>query len=116
MSQYGISLYGFATPEERQAIGAHFAGDAALFFAYRASCRAQFAHDMLAGDRALAAQDAPSVRRLAHSLATVLLTLGLQEAGAAARTLEDAAERGDLAAMADGWAWLRPSLAVRDTA
>lgn len=105
------------TPEERRAIDAHFAGDSGLFLAYRASCRTQFAHDRLAGDHALAVQDAPSLRRLAHSLATVLLTLGLQEAGTVARALEDAAERGDLAAMADGWARLRPSLAVlRDTA
>lgn len=100
------------TPDERQAISTHFAGDAALFRAYKASCLQQFAHDRLTGDRALAAQDAPALRRLAHSLATVLLTLGFREASAVARTLEDSAEQLNPEGMADGWARLRPWLEV----
>lgn len=101
------------TPEERRAINAHFAGDVVLFLAYRDSCFNQFAHDRLGGDRALAAQDAPALRRLAHSLATVLQTLGFQEAGAVALGLETAAEKSDLQGMADRWAQLRPCLASR---
>lgn len=98
------------TPDEHQAISMHFAGDVALFRAYKVSCLQQFAHDRLTGDRALAAQDAPALRRLAHSLATVLLTLGFRDASAVARTLEDSAEQANPEGMADGWARLRPWL------
>lgn len=100
------------TAAERLAIDAHFAGDAALFLSYRASCRQQFLHDLRAGDAALQAQDAPALRRLAHSLATVLQTLGLAEAGLDARALEHAAERSEYEIMAPIWARLRPTLSA----
>lgn len=100
------------TASERLAIDAHFAGDATLFLSYRTSCRLQFAHDVHTGDVALRTHDASAVRRLAHSLATVLQTLGLPEAGLEARALEDAAEHGDFNTMAKAWARLRPVLAT----
>jgi DNA-binding NtrC family response regulator len=92
--------------EERLAISSHFAGDAALFRAYRDSCLKQFSADRLAGDQAMALHDASAMRRLAHSLATVLLTLGYEEASTLARALEAAAEKADAQAMAEGWATL----------
>jgi DNA-binding response OmpR family regulator len=104
------------TPEARLAVAAHFAGDAVLFRTYRDSCFKQFAHDRLAGDQALAKQDTATLRRLAHSLATVLQTLGFQEAGAVARGLEAAAEKADLQAISDGWAQLRPCLSTKSEA
>lgn len=96
---------------QEAAITRHFAGDRALFLAYRASCVAQFAADVRAVDDALARGDAPALRRLAHSLKSVLATLGDADAGTLARTLEDTAARGDLAGGTPLWQSLRDHLA-----
>jgi DNA-binding response OmpR family regulator len=101
------------TAEERLAITTHFAGDTALFRAYRDSCFTQFSADCLAGDQAMAVQDAPALRRLAHSLATVLLTLGYQEASVVARALEATAQTSDLQGMAEDWQRLKLWLVAR---
>lgn len=89
----------------------HFAGDRALFLAYRASCVAQFEADIRAGDAALAGPDMPALRRLAHSLKSVLATLGEADGSAVARQLEDAACHGDTAASGQLWQSLRHHLA-----
>jgi len=96
---------------QEAAITRHFAGDRGLFLAYRASCLAQFPADVRAGDDALARGDAPALRRLAHSLKSVLATLGDADAGTLARTLEDSAARGDLAGGTPLWQSLRDHLA-----
>ncbi|TXC67072.1 Hpt domain-containing protein [Piscinibacter aquaticus] len=75
------------------AVMRHFAGDRALFVAYRTSCIAQFEADIRAGDAALAQGDMPTLRRLAHSLKSVLATLGEEGGSEVARQLEDAAGR-----------------------
>lgn len=75
------------------AIAQHFGGNAALYKAFRAACLEQFAADLAAGDLACTQADAPALRRLAHSLKSVLLTLGHAEASAQARQLEDLAEQ-----------------------
>lgn len=98
-------------PAEQAAIVQHFGGDQALFLAYRSSCLAQFGQDRRDGDAALARQDAGTLRRLAHSLKSVLATLGQAEAGALARQLEDAAARADWAAATPQWQALRLHLA-----
>lgn len=95
---------------ERAAIAQHFGGDEALFMAYRASCLAQFANDVRAGDAALAAKDAAALRRLAHSLKSVLATLGQAASGAVARELEDSAARADWAVSTPLWQELRGAL------
>lgn len=95
---------------ERAALAQHFGGDSALFLAYRSSCLAQFAHDQRAGDAALASRDAAALRRLAHSLKSVLATLGLASASAVARQLEDSAARADWDASIPLWHTLRASL------
>jgi CheY-like chemotaxis protein len=71
-----------------EVIATYFGGDGALYRAYRTSCRVQFAADARAGDAAAAAADWPALRRLAHALKTVLLTLGESAAGTQAATLE----------------------------
>lgn len=76
------------------AIATHFAGNRALFLAFRTSCRAQFPQDAAAAREALSTQDAKSLHRLGHSLKTVLLTLGETEASAQARQAEKAARDG----------------------
>lgn len=98
------------TDAERAALAQHFGGDEALFLAYRASCLAQFANDQRAGDAALAQGDAGALRRLAHSLKSVLATLGHVDAGAIARQLEDHAARADWAAATPLWQALRAAL------
>lgn len=81
-----------------------------LFRAYRMSCHAQFPHDQTAGDAAAAAGDAAALRRLGHSLATVLLTLGRPADSALARALESAAQQQDTAAAVSLWQRLRERL------
>lgn len=88
---------------EAAAIATHFGGDAALYRAFREGCLAQFADDLRQGDAALAAGDAPALRRVAHSLKSVLLLLGEDEASATARRLEHAAEAGDWPACHGPW-------------
>lgn len=103
-----------ATPADEAAEAAiqrHFAGDRALFLAYRASCVTQFQADVRAGDAALAQGDLAALRRLAHSLKSVLATLGAGEAGGVARSLEDAAGHEDAAASRALWQRLRDHLA-----
>lgn len=97
--------------DEAAAVATHFAGNAALFTAYRASCLAQFPHDIEAGDTAVQAGDAHALRRLAHSLGTVLLTLGRPGDSVLARALESAAQAQGLQAAAPLWTNLRQRLA-----
>lgn len=98
------------SPGELAAVERHFAGERGLFLAYRTSCITQFATDLHHGDEALAAGDAPALHRLAHSLKSVLLTLGQAQASASARHLEDAAARADWAAALALWQALRTQL------
>ncbi len=91
-------------------VALHFGGDRALFEAYRASCLQQFGVDCAQGDAAAAAADLPALRRLAHSLKTVLLTLGEPEASRHAAALEALAAEGAAAQALAAWAPLRISL------
>lgn len=77
---------------EAAAIEQHFGGHAALYHAFRASCLAQFPLDLEAGRRACEQGDAQRLRHLAHSLKSVLLTLGHPAAAELARQLERDAE------------------------
>lgn len=88
---------------EAAAVAAHFGGDATLYRAFRESCLLQFPDDLRQGDAAVAAGDAAALRRVAHSLKSVLLLLGEDEASATARRLEHAAEAGDWAACHGPW-------------
>lgn len=92
------------------AVTQFFAGDAALYEAYRASCLPQFLRDVRQGDAALDAGDLGALRRLAHSLKSVLLTLGYGSDSERAAALDRAAAAGEMAIARDGWATLRASL------
>jgi CheY-like chemotaxis protein len=94
-----------------QAITQHFGGNHALYQAFRASCLLQFAADAQAGDLACAAHDGPALHRLAHSLKSVLLTLGHDEASALARRLEDLAAHAQWDQALPLWPPLRDALA-----
>lgn len=95
---------------EVDAITVHFGGDAELFDEYREACLAQFLHDIATGDVAVAASDWAALTRLAHSLKTVLKTLGNPEGSAVAAELERNAGASAVLAM-DGWHQLRRYLA-----
>lgn len=95
---------------EASAVATHFGGDAALYRAFRAGCLAQFPDDLREGDAAVASANAQQLRRVAHSLKSVLLLLGDDEASATARRLEHAAEAGDWAACRGPWQALSSTL------
>ena len=86
---------------------AAFAGDHALYLAFLASCRAQFPRDLQDGNLACASADLAALRRLAHSLKSVLMSLGLPDAAATARALEDQCAAGHKAEAAALWPRLR---------
>lgn len=93
------------------AVDAYFGGDAELFHLYRATCLAQFPHDVAAGDHASTSHDAPALLRVAHSLKTVLLTIGLPRLAAQARALEQACHAAQPDAAERNWKLLRAALA-----
>jgi DNA-binding response OmpR family regulator len=93
-----------------QAIALQFGGNRALYAAFRASCLQQFAADISDGDRACAEHDGPALHRLAHSLKSVLQTLGHADAAALARRLEDLAAQGHWEQALPLWPGLREAL------
>lgn len=93
-----------------QAIAEYFGGNEALYRAFRGSCLVQFRADLVEGARAMAASDAPALRRLAHSLKSVLMTLGHPEASASAHDLEISTEQSDWSAAIPQWRALRAHL------
>ena len=95
---------------EREAIATYFGGNSALFHAFRRSCLVQFSRDMADGDAALAGQDAAALRRVAHSLKSVLLTLGHPALSELARQAENDAA-GGRPESAGSWHELRAGLA-----
>lgn len=106
----GAAPGGAFSAAERHAIEAAFGGDGELFRAFRDGARAQFTHDLAEGDRALAAADWPALRRLAHSLKSVLTLLGNDAAATTARTLEAAAAAADADTCRARWPLLRAAL------
>jgi len=99
------------------AIERHFGGNTALYQAFRATCLRQFHADLKAGDEACAMADAAALRRLAHSLKSVLLTLGHEPASVLAHRLEDLAEQTLWPQVLGGWQALRVALVsvINDT-
>jgi DNA-binding response OmpR family regulator len=84
--------------ETEQAIAAHFGGDRALFESFRAGCLERFAQDLDDARAAIQRDDSPSLRRVAHSLKSVLTLIGLPALSAQARELEQ-----QLAALPPEW-------------
>ena len=94
------------SPAEQRAVAEQFGGDLALYLAFRAQARQQFAADRLALARALVAQDWPATHRQAHSLKGALATLGDAPGAHHARTLEACAARQDAEASRAAWSAL----------
>ncbi len=88
---------------EQRAVAEQFAGDLALYQAFRSQAVQQFGADRQALARALVAGDWPAVHRQAHSLKGALATLGDDDGARCARTLEAAAARADEGACRGAW-------------
>lgn len=95
---------------EALAMRRHFGGDAAMFDAFRTTCRAQFTEDLAEGDAALAAGDRAALQRLGHSLKTVLQLIGRPELAAQAAALDAAAAAADGTPLHLLWQSLRNGL------
>lgn len=100
-----------AEPPVDDVVERHFGGDRALYEAFSDACYGQFTLDLRQGDAADAAGDLPALRRLAHSLKSVLQTLGHEDASRTAAALEALAAEGDRVRAPAGWARLRAALA-----
>jgi CheY-like chemotaxis protein len=96
-------------PHVEEAVARYFGGHHGLYNSYAATCRQQFARDAAQGDAAAGAQDLAALRRLAHSLKSVLLTLGLGRDSALALAIDHAAAAGQAG---DAWR-LWPQLRAR---
>jgi CheY-like chemotaxis protein len=92
------------------ALHEYFEGNQELFDAYSSACMDQFPHDARDGDAASTAADLQALRRVAHSLNSVLLALGYAQLSAQARTLEDSSHSGMLELARGQWASLRAAL------
>lgn len=95
---------------EADIIDRHFEGDQALYTEYKAMCLAQFPLDIQAGDAACTTGDAPALQRLAHSLKTVLRSLGHDALGDLASALEQQAAEGAMDMAQEQWRQLRDQL------
>jgi HPt (histidine-containing phosphotransfer) domain-containing protein len=88
----------------------YFEGSTEIFEPFREACLVQFPLDLVQGHTASNAADLPELRRVAHSLKSVLQTLGYFELGDAARQCETTSHAGDLDAARQGWASLANQL------
>lgn len=98
---------------EAFAVERHFGGQRSLFDEFKAGAHQQFVADLEEGDRLLLGNDVQALRRLAHSLKTVMRLLGRTDAAALAAALESAAQQpgATMPALRDGWQRLRSDLA-----
>lgn len=95
---------------EAEAVARHFGGNQSLHDAFRQAALQQFVHDLAAGDAAVQGGDAPALHRLAHSLKSVLQSLGQVPLGRLAAALEGSAERADWPVARAQWTALRSAL------
>lgn len=97
-------------PFELAAIETYFDGDRGFYETFRASCTEQFKVDLQEGDTACAGNDAVALRRVAHSLKSVLQTLGYADHSVCAKAVEQAAQHAPWDAAQAAWADLRGRL------
>lgn len=97
-------------PNELAAIETFFDGDRQFYETFRQSCIQQFNVDVASGDSACQTQDAVALRRTAHSLKSVLQTLGYADHSVCARSVEEAAQHQPMDVAAASWQELRQRL------
>jgi HPt (histidine-containing phosphotransfer) domain-containing protein len=94
-------------PHEKAAVDTYFDGDQDFYQVFRHASVEQFAVDLKTGDDACDAGDATTLRRTAHSLKSVLLTLGYPEDSACAKQVELEAQQAPWAQAVAAWGELR---------
>jgi DNA-binding response OmpR family regulator len=92
---------------QAHAVEMYFEGDRTLFAQMQQHASLQFSRDAAAGDAALAAGDLPALRRVAHSLKTILRMLGHPQASQQALELENMLAAGEYGRWPQLWAALR---------
>jgi HPt (histidine-containing phosphotransfer) domain-containing protein len=97
-------------PFQLEAIEEYFDGDRSFYTVFLNSCIDQFAQDLAEADTACAQGDAATLRRVAHSLKSVLRTLGFAADSALAKQVEEAAQHRPLADAQTQWLALRERL------
>ena len=102
-----MSSGGDLQPHVLTAIDTYFDGDRDFYQVFLASSVEQFSADLKAGDDACAAGDAATLRRTAHSLKSVLLTLGYADHSVCAKGVELAAQQAPWEQAVAGWGDLR---------
>ena len=96
---------------QQAAVEVYFGGDRALFDEFRTMCLTQFPRDLAQGRSACRAQDWPLLRRTAHNLKSVLLTLGYKDLSLQAAQCETLSQQENSAAAEVSWGELQASLA-----
>lgn len=102
--------YNSLPAHEQAAVATYFEGDSELYLVFREASVAQFVQDVQQGDAACTTEDASGLRRLVHSLKTVLLTLGYEADSQFARQLEDVVLEHPWPEAVAGWLELRRRL------
>lgn len=105
-----LSTHPDLLPFEVAAIETYFDGDRVFYETFRQTCIAQFHNDLREGDEACVKADPVALRRVSHSLKSVLQTLGYADHSLCAQELEQAAQHAPLDAAIAGWAELRRRL------
>lgn len=88
---------------EQDAVAVYFDGDAEFYRVFLASAVQQFPADLREGNAAVQAGDVQALRRAAHTLKGVLLTLGYADLSAFAKTVEQAAQQSPWDEAVAGW-------------
>jgi CheY-like chemotaxis protein len=96
--------------DAQQAADQYFEGDMDFYQSYRSTCLEQFPHDIAQGDHACQVQDLATLRRVAHSLKSVLITLGYPRLSAQAASLETLSHQGQTVQALAAWPDLRAPL------
>ena len=97
-------------PHEWAAVQTYFDGDVAFYQTYQAMSLAQFELDLQAGEDACAQSDAQTLRRTAHSMKSVLRTLGHEALSDMAKQSEDAAHLSPWPQAVLSWQALRQAV------
>lgn len=98
------------TPDEQSAIDLYCGGDCDFFVTYRQSCIEAFRADLQTGDRAVAQADPVTLRRVAHSVKGVLVSIGQPGLAKLAAGAEALAAAGDLSGSCEAWRGLRQAM------
>ncbi len=95
---------------EIEAVERYFGGDRDLFMLYRDAARMNFPRDVEVGDAAVASRDLSAIRRTAHSLRSVLESLGHAGTAQQAQALERASLQTDWSSVERLWRVVRTEI------